>query len=130
MSNIEVHNVNVAAQDVLITPQALKEALPLSDAATRTVAETRQVIENILDRKDHRIFVVVGPCSMFSPFFSLLFTPLAAVSKKEGRRARATIKRKQLLKRGSGMRDMRVFVVGPSVFTLKRGRGQFGLLHF
>ena len=74
--------------------------------------------------------VVVGPCSMFSPFFSLLFTPLAAVSKKEGRRARATIKRKQLLKRGSGMRDMRVFVVGPSVFTLKRGRGQFGLLHF
>ncbi len=64
MSNIEVHNVNVAAQDVLITPQALKEALPLSDAATQTVAETRKVIENILDRKDHRIFVVVGPCSI------------------------------------------------------------------
>ena len=64
MSNIEVHNVNVATQDVLITPQALKEALPLTEQVTQTVADSRQVIENILDRKDPRIFVVVGPCSI------------------------------------------------------------------
>lgn len=64
MSNIEVHNVNVASQNILITPQALKEALPLSEQVTKTVAESRQVIENILDRKDPRIFVVVGPCSI------------------------------------------------------------------
>ena len=64
MSNIEVHNINVAAQDVLITPQELKDALPMSEAATETVVNSRQVIWDILDRKDHRMFVVVGPCSI------------------------------------------------------------------
>ncbi|MEH6517902.1 MAG: 3-deoxy-7-phosphoheptulonate synthase [Halioglobus sp.] len=64
MSNMEVHNVNVAAQDVLITPEALKESLPLAGKAMETITESRQVIENILDRKDPRVFVVVGPCSI------------------------------------------------------------------
>ncbi|MEM8563537.1 MAG: 3-deoxy-7-phosphoheptulonate synthase [Pseudomonadota bacterium] len=64
MSNIEVHNVNVAAQDVLITPQELKRTLPLSDSARKHLASSRGVVQNILDRKDHRVFVVVGPCSI------------------------------------------------------------------
>ena len=33
MSNIEVHNINVDSQAVLITPEQLKRALPMSDAA-------------------------------------------------------------------------------------------------
>ncbi len=64
MSNIEVHNVNVGSQDVLITPEALKQALPMSEAVTTNLAGSRQVIQNILDGKDHRVFVVVGPCSI------------------------------------------------------------------
>jgi len=64
MSNIEVHNINVASQDVLITPEALKQKLPLSEAATDSVAASRKVIRDILDRKDSRLFVVVGPCSI------------------------------------------------------------------
>lgn len=64
MSNIEVHNVNVGSQDVLITPEALKQALPMSETVTANLANSRQVIQNILDGKDHRVFVVVGPCSI------------------------------------------------------------------
>jgi 3-deoxy-7-phosphoheptulonate synthase len=64
MSNIEVHNVNVAAQDILITPEALKTELPMSESIHDTLVDSRRVIEDILDRKDHRIFVVVGPCSI------------------------------------------------------------------
>ncbi len=64
MSNNEVHNINVAAQDVLVTPQQLKDALPMSDAVRDSVASSRQAIWDILDRKDHRVFVVVGPCSI------------------------------------------------------------------
>ncbi len=67
MSNIEVHNVNVTSQDVLITPAKLKTALPMSEDVQRTLAGSREVIKNILDRKDHRIFVVVGPCSIHDP---------------------------------------------------------------
>jgi len=64
MSNIEVHNVNVGSQDVLVTPGELKASLPLSETAKANLADSRQVIQNILDGKDHRIFVVVGPCSI------------------------------------------------------------------
>jgi 3-deoxy-7-phosphoheptulonate synthase len=64
MSNIEVHNINVDSQDVLINPEQLKQKLPMSAAVHDTLADSRQVIENILERKDHRIFVVVGPCSI------------------------------------------------------------------
>jgi 3-deoxy-7-phosphoheptulonate synthase len=67
MSNIEVHNVNVSSQDILITPQQLKTALPMSTSIHDTLAESRQTIEDILDRRDHRIFVVVGPCSIHDP---------------------------------------------------------------
>ena len=64
MSNIEVHNTNMASQEVLVTPQSLWEALPMSEAVKRTVADSRSVIHDILDRRDPRLFVVVGPCSI------------------------------------------------------------------
>lgn len=67
MSNLEVHNVNVDSQNILITPEQLKSALPMSESTHNTLVESRQVIENILDRKDHRLFVVVGPCSIHDP---------------------------------------------------------------
>ncbi|MBE9537718.1 MAG: 3-deoxy-7-phosphoheptulonate synthase [Proteobacteria bacterium] len=64
MSNNQVHNINVESQDVLITPEQLKQSLPMSDAVCETVAKSREVIQNILDGKDHRLLVVVGPCSI------------------------------------------------------------------
>jgi len=67
MSNIEVHNVNVASQAILITPDQLKSALPMPASVHDTLVASRRVIEGILDRKDHRIFVVVGPCSIHDP---------------------------------------------------------------
>jgi len=67
MSNIEVHNVNVDSQDILVTPEQLKTTLPMSASIHDTLADSRQVIENILERRDHRIFVVVGPCSIHDP---------------------------------------------------------------
>lgn len=64
MSADKVDNLNVASQEVLITPQELKAQLPLSDALRSQIAESRQVVRNILDKKDHRLFVVIGPCSI------------------------------------------------------------------
>ena len=64
MTQVKVDNVNVEAYEVLTTPEGLKQELPLSDRANAVLAESRQVIRNILDRKDHRVFIVVGPCSI------------------------------------------------------------------
>ena len=55
---------NIDSQEILISPKALKEKIQISDAARKTVNTGRAAIENILDRKDHRIFIVVGPCSI------------------------------------------------------------------
>lgn len=64
MSSIQLENINVLSQEVLITPEALKKELPLTEAAAETVSRGRQTINDILDGKDHRLFVVVGPCSI------------------------------------------------------------------
>jgi len=60
----QLDNVNVSSQEVLITPEQLKKELPLSDIAQKAVTDGRDTINNILSRKDHRIFVVLGPCSI------------------------------------------------------------------
>jgi 3-deoxy-7-phosphoheptulonate synthase len=64
MSGNKLENVNVASQEALITPEALKNEMPLSSKAAETVSRGRQEIYDIMDRKDHRLFVVVGPCSI------------------------------------------------------------------
>ncbi len=60
----KLDNVNIASQELLITPEQLKSEIPLTEAAIKTVTEGRQTVNNILDRKDHRLFIVVGPCSI------------------------------------------------------------------
>ena len=64
MTQTKIDNVNVEAQEVLITPDQLKLEVPMSDTANAQLAASRQVISDILDRKDPRMFVVLGPCSI------------------------------------------------------------------
>ncbi len=64
MAYLPIDDLNVASSETLITPEQLKRELPLTEAAQRTVADARQVVRDILDGKDHRLFVVVGPCSI------------------------------------------------------------------
>ncbi|MCB1775993.1 MAG: 3-deoxy-7-phosphoheptulonate synthase [Candidatus Competibacteraceae bacterium] len=59
-----LYNLNVAALEVLPTPEEIKQRLPLSEAAADTVFQARETIKRILDRQDPRLFVVVGPCSI------------------------------------------------------------------
>ena len=48
----------------LIPPAILMENLPLSEAASTTVAEAREAITRCLRDEDDRLVVVVGPCSI------------------------------------------------------------------
>ncbi|MEX2469428.1 MAG: 3-deoxy-7-phosphoheptulonate synthase [Pseudohongiellaceae bacterium] len=57
-------NLNIASNEALITPQQLKDELPLEGDALAAVQQSRQTIYSILDRQDPRLFVVVGPCSI------------------------------------------------------------------
>jgi 3-deoxy-7-phosphoheptulonate synthase len=64
MTPSQLDNVNVAAQELLPTPKEVKDALPLTEKARETVLKGREAVRNILNRKDCRLFVVVGPCSI------------------------------------------------------------------
>lgn len=64
MTDIQVDDLNVVSQELLISPGALKAEIPLSDKARDVVTQGRAVVRDILDRKDHRIFLVIGPCSI------------------------------------------------------------------
>ncbi|MFV5214120.1 3-deoxy-7-phosphoheptulonate synthase [Azonexus caeni] len=62
-----LENINVSAFDAMPTPAEIHQKLPLSAQAEATVSAGRDLLRNILDRKDHRLFVVVGPCSIHDP---------------------------------------------------------------
>lgn len=64
MAQTQVDDLNIESQTLLTTPRELKAKLPLSDSARETVAAGRQAVRDILDRKDPRLFIVIGPCSI------------------------------------------------------------------
>jgi 3-deoxy-7-phosphoheptulonate synthase len=64
VANPQIHNVNVADQRVLISPAALRDMIEVPEALYDFVPASRKTIEQIIDRQDHRLMVVVGPCSI------------------------------------------------------------------
>jgi len=65
--NAPIVNTHIENYKVLPTPNDIKNELPLSERAEQTVFNSRRHLENILDGKDPRKFVVVGPCSIHDP---------------------------------------------------------------
>lgn len=57
-------DLRIARIRPLLTPAVLSEELPMSGAAGELVSRTRAAVEAILDGKDDRLLVVVGPCSI------------------------------------------------------------------
>src|SRR5690554_155645 len=64
MAELPINDLNIESNVPIITPEQLKNKLPLSATARQTVSTGRQVVRDILDGKDHRLFIVIGPCSI------------------------------------------------------------------
>ncbi len=64
MTEQRIENLNIISCTRLITPRELKEHLPISETARQSVIHGRETIKQILERKDKRLFIVVGPCSI------------------------------------------------------------------
>lgn len=59
--------VNTSRSETAITPIEVQSATPLPLEAARTVENARDVVRSILDRTDHRLMIVVGPCTIHDP---------------------------------------------------------------
>jgi 3-deoxy-7-phosphoheptulonate synthase len=60
-------DVRIDTLKPLLPPAILMEEIPLSEAATRAVVEARTAVARVIDGKDDRLVVVVGPCSIHDP---------------------------------------------------------------
>lgn len=60
-------NVNVEQMSEIPSPDDVSRRIPLTAAAAATVLAGRDALRAILERKDPRLFVVVGPCSIHDP---------------------------------------------------------------
>jgi 3-deoxy-7-phosphoheptulonate synthase len=60
----QVINTNVESFYLLPSPKEISRQFPLTPESLKTVVQGRDMIRNILDGKDRRLFVVVGPCSI------------------------------------------------------------------
>ena len=78
-------NINVTAIAPFPTPRLVKQEQPATDGVLANVAEARRGVRAILAGSDHRLLVVVGPCSIHDP--------LAAID--YGRRLKALTRRTQ-----------------------------------
>jgi 3-deoxy-7-phosphoheptulonate synthase len=64
---MKTNDARVESFRPLISPAILIEDLPLSDGAAASVTRSRQELVHVLDGRDDRLIVVVGPCSIHDP---------------------------------------------------------------
>lgn len=62
-----INNLHVQETKRLLSPNALKAQLPLSQKAEQTVVKGREAVRAILRGEDPRLLVILGPCSIHDP---------------------------------------------------------------
>jgi len=67
----------------LMAPRALKEDLPITEAASAAVVQGRAAVTGILRQEDPRFLVVVGPCSIHDPKGALEYARRLCVLRQE-----------------------------------------------
>ena len=64
MKMSKIDNVNVESFVPLLAPKELTSELPASEKVNKTVISSRRTIQEILSKRDKRLLVIVGPCSI------------------------------------------------------------------
>jgi len=62
--NSDINNIRVSGFDPIASPGELVLKMPVTEACHRTVLKGRHDVQAILDGKDERKLVIVGPCSI------------------------------------------------------------------
>ncbi len=57
-------NLRITSSAPMVAPNELMEKYPLSENGSTSIFKTRQAIKDILEGRDNRLMVIVGPCSI------------------------------------------------------------------
>ena len=80
---LRTNNLKVVSLTPIIAPAELKQVFPLLEDAAAFVTAARQHIQNIINNRDRRLMVVVGPCSIHDPDAAIDYARKLAKLSKE-----------------------------------------------
>ncbi|MDG2060256.1 MAG: 3-deoxy-7-phosphoheptulonate synthase [SAR86 cluster bacterium] len=72
----QTDNTRIIGKQEILSAEDLIKAFPLSEKVSKLVYESRNDISNIISKKDDRLMVVVGPCSIHDPEAALEYANL------------------------------------------------------
>jgi len=67
----KINNVNIENLTLLPAPAQVRSELPVGVREVASIASARQTVREILDGRDKRLMVIVGPCSIHDPSAAL-----------------------------------------------------------
>ncbi|MDU8950783.1 MAG: 3-deoxy-7-phosphoheptulonate synthase [Bifidobacterium sp.] len=79
----ETVDVNIRQLDPILAPRYFLKEIPLTDEMSDLVLKSRQEIRDVLNGKDDRLLVIVGPCSIHDPKAAHEYAAKLAAVKKE-----------------------------------------------
>ncbi len=84
---IQTDDLRIKEMKELVSPDELRNELPISERAALTVHHTREAMQKILRGEDDRLIVITGPCSIHDPeaardYAARLKAPLNELSKE------------------------------------------------
>ncbi|WP_194090941.1 3-deoxy-7-phosphoheptulonate synthase AroG [Vibrio hibernica] len=79
----QIDDVRIKNVKELLPPVAVLEKFPATETASTTTFESRSAIHNILEDKDDRLLVVIGPCSIHDTEAALDYGKRLAVLREE-----------------------------------------------
>ncbi|MCA1796453.1 MAG: 3-deoxy-7-phosphoheptulonate synthase [Geobacteraceae bacterium] len=65
------NNLNIKGFTEVVAPAQLKQVFPQTEETSEFVAKSRQQIVDVLENRDKRLMVLVGPCSIHDPACAL-----------------------------------------------------------
>jgi 3-deoxy-7-phosphoheptulonate synthase len=76
-------DLRISSLRPLVSPAILMEEFPVNDQTTRVVTQARQQASDIIQRKDDRLLVIAGPCSIHDPDAALAYGSLLRQAKEQ-----------------------------------------------
>ncbi|MBV7314215.1 3-deoxy-7-phosphoheptulonate synthase [Shewanella sp. NIFS-20-20] len=64
MIDAKIDNIHISNEQVLKSPNQLKQELPLTERHLEFVRQSRQTVADIVHKRDPRLLVITGPCSI------------------------------------------------------------------
>ncbi len=83
MMKYKTDDLRIAAMSEVVPPVQLHKDCPVNEAASKLIFDTRTAIHNILEGRDDRLLVIIGPCSVHDPVAALEYAQHLQTMRKE-----------------------------------------------